>query len=399
MQRVANFATKSTAVLLASATTAVAFLWMLFGHSTDLPSANSFADTIKAVDERDVRLVEDTINQLKSDPLREPELTMLRGARSLFRDRPDLALKQFAKVTPTGPIRLPVLILAGEALYRVGQLPEAENCLQQALVDAPDNISAQRWLATVYYDLGRMDRALFHLNEVSRIEPRDFRPHRMRGVIYNDFREYDLALKAFQQAADLAVLPSDQMQVFVSLASVYIARKEFQNAMRELDRCPDSAIVLATKAECCWNLGDPGQAEALLSQAKGLGTVPAAGRRLQGRILMEKQKPAEAIAVLQKVRSDDPSDDECEYLLAMSYRLLKDNAKYNEHLQQSEKLKALKLELTSLSQIAMDQPSNWQVRERMAEVCDQLGLPQMAKLWRTAAAACMRNSGHEITNP
>jgi tetratricopeptide (TPR) repeat protein len=324
---------------------------------------------------------------------------MLRGARSLFLNRPDLALKQFAKVTPTGPIRLPMLILAGEALYRVGQLPEAENCLQQAIIDAPDNIHAQRWLATVYYDLGRMDRALFYLNEVSRIEPRDFRPHRMRGVIYNDFREYDLALKAFQQSADLAVLPSDQMQVLVSLASVYIARKEFQNAMRELDRCGDSAIVLATKAECCWNLGDPDQAEILLSQAEGLGAVPAAGRRLQGRILIEKQKPAEAIAVLQKVRSDDPSDDECEYLLAMSYRLLNDNAKYKEHLQQSEKLKALKLELTSLSQMAMDQPSNSQVREKMAEVCDQLGLPQMAKLWRTAAAACMRNPGHDITNP
>lgn len=385
--------------MLATSSTVVGIGWILICRSSSNSSDAIFADAMQAVDERDVQHVQDAIKLLQHDPQRESELTLLRGARSLLLDRPDLALREFADVAPTGQLRIPLLILTGEALYRVGQLPEAETCLQQAIVEAPENAHAHRWMATVYYDLGSLDRALFHLEAVSRIEPKDFRPHRMRGVIYNDFGEDDLALNAFQQAADLTILPSDQSDVLVSLASVHIARKEFQAALESLERCQDSASVLSAKAECWWNLGDPDQADKLLLQGESLGAVPATGRRLQARMLIEKQRPAEAIAVLQKVLSDDASDDESEYLLAMSYRLLSDDVRYSQHLQHSEKLKALKLELSSLSQQAMEQPDNSQVREEMAVVCDQLGLPQMAKLWRSAAAACNRKSAIESVTP
>ena len=399
MQAVGKLPLRRAGLVLAITSTLVGIAWILVSRSTRISSDSVFADAMKAVDERDVQHVQDAIKLLQSDSQRESELTLLRGARSLLLDRPDLALREFADVAPTGQLKIPLLILTGEALYRVGQLPEAEECLQRAIVDAPDNAHAHRWLATVYYDLGSLDRALFHLEAVSRIVPKDFRPHRMRGVIYKDFGEDDLALKAFQQAADLTILPSDQAEVLVSLASVQMVLKEFEAALKSLQRCHDSASVLSAKAECWWNLGDQDQAEKLLSQAENLGTVPARGRRLVARMLIEKQKPAEAITILQKVLSDDASDDESEYLLAMSYRLLNDDVKYNQHLQHSEKLKALKLELTSLSQKAMEQPDNSQVREEMAVVCDQLGLPQMAKLWRSAAAACNRKSTNESVTP
>ncbi|MEJ7592320.1 MAG: tetratricopeptide repeat protein [Planctomycetaceae bacterium] len=372
---------------------------IVISHFDRVSSDAVLVVALKALDDRDVQHVQDAIKLLQDDPNCEAEVTVLRGARSLFLDRPDIALREFADVTPTGQFRIPLLILTGEALYRVGQLPEAENCLQQAIVDAPDNAHAHRWMATVYDDLGRMDRALVHLEAVSRIEPRDFRPHRMRGVIYNDFWEYDRAETAFQQAVDLAVLPSEQTDDLVSLASVQMARKEFQAALQSLQRCQDTALVLSAKAECLWNLGDPDQAEKLLSQAENLGAVPATGLRLQARMLIERQKSTEAIAILQEVLSNDASDDESEYLLAMAYRLLSDDANYNQHLQHSEKLKALKVKLTALSQKAMEQPDNSQVRQEMSVVCDQLGLAKMAGLWRTAAAACDKKSANESTTP
>lgn len=373
--------------------------WIAVRHFNRISTDEVLLDAIQALDDRDVQRVQDAIKLLQDDPQCESEVQFLRGARSLLLDRPDLALREFADLAPTGPFRISLLIMTGEALYRVGQLPEAENCLQQAIADAPENGHAHRWLATVYYDLGSMDRALFHLEALSRIDPGDLRPHRMRGVIYNDFGEYERAEVAFQKAVDLAVLPSDQSNVLVSLATVQMARKEFQAALQSLERCQDSATVLSAKAECFWNLGDPVQAEKQLSRAGNLGTVPASGRRLQARMLIEKQKPTQAIAILQEVLSQDVADDESEYLLAMVWRLLSDDVKYNQHLQNSEKLKALKVELTALSQKAMEQPDNSQVREEMAVVCDQLGLGKMAKLWRSAAAACNRKPANESVAP
>lgn len=386
-------------VLVAIIAAVISIGGMLTWHSRSLSSEAIFAEALKAVDERDVQKVQDAITLLKHDPRRESELTLLRGARSLLLNRPDLALKEFSEVDPTGQLRIPLLLLTGEALYRVDQFLESERCLQQASSEAPDNANAHRWLATVHYDLGRLDLAIFHLEAVSRIEPKDFRPHRMRGVIYHDFGEDELALKALQQAADLAVAPRDQSEVLVTLAAVHIRRKEFQAALQLLERCQQSSNVLTVQAECLWNLGDSTSAEEKLSQAETLGTMPVSGQRLRARMLIEKQMPSEAIIVLQKVLMDDASDDESEYLLAMSYRLLKDNLRYSQHLQRSEELKKLKLKLTSLSQTAIKEPENPQVRNEIAVVCDQLGMPRMAKVWRSAAAACNPNSEKDSETP
>ena len=399
MQSSGKTARRCAGLVLAIVTALAGICWILTGHSNSNSSEAVFAAAIHAVEARDVQQVQDAIMLLKSDPQRESECTLLRGARSLLLDRPDVALREFADLTPTGPLRIPLLILTGEALYRVGHLQEAEKCLQQAIVDAPENSNAHRWMATVYYDLGRLDLALFHLEAVSRIEPGDFRPHRMRGVIYNDFGEYDSALRAFQQAAGLAIAPPDQSEVLVSLATVHIARKEFPLAIQALERCEDSVSVVSLRAECLWNLGDTDQAETQLSQAESLGIVPERGRRLQARILIEKQKPGEAIALLEKILSNDKSDDESEYLLAMAYRLLNDDVRYKQHLQRCEEIKELKLKLTSLSQTAMQQPNNSQVRREIADVCEQLGLQKMAELWRTAAVACSQPSSKETVTP
>ncbi len=376
--------------LLLALIAATGFAWTYWLRSFNASSDSVSADALAAVQDRDTQRIQGAIRSLQNDPERRSEVTFLNGAQALFLNRPDLALREFSAVQPKDKLRIPLLILTGEALYQTGEFVDAERCLLQAVAEDPENPDAHRWLATVYYDLGTMNRALLHLETISRLAPDDFRPHRMRGVIYREFDQNDEALAAFLKALELAVKPEDLADIRLSLALVEITRKEFERALQSLQESPDSAAVLAARAECWWNLGDAKRAEEQLIRSEELGEVTASGQRLQARMLIEDQKADVAITILSDLLTNDPSDNEAEYLLATAYRLAGDNALSTQHLQKSESLKALKTKLTSLSQQAMDDPDDAGVRDELASVCESLGMSEMAAVWRTAAAACRK---------
>jgi tetratricopeptide (TPR) repeat protein len=353
---------------------------------------------LQAVDARDVRGIERLIGEVADDPARTQELIFLRGARNLFLNHPTVALQEFSKIQPVGPLRIPVLTLTGESLYRVGQLRDAERCLQMVVLEAPETANGHRWLAAVYYDLGTMDRALHHLLNVSKRVPDDPRPHRMRGVIFHDFGDYERAASAFQQAADLTRDQVALTDILVSLAAAQTARNQFQLASETLSRCVPNGVVLSAQANCAWDLGLPDEADELLKRAERIGLLPGSGLRLKARMLLESGEAEAAIAVLEPLLTANHSDDEAEYLLAMAHQQLGNDTLHARHLEHSEELKDLKTELTRLSQQAMKQPNNAQVRQEMAVVCEKLGLEKMAQVWRAAAVACQAaNSGTGTT--
>lgn len=372
---------------------------VLIGKNRGDSERKVLSAAMTAIDDRDPDQLQGAINLLKEHKDLGYELTLFRGARSLFLGRPDLALAEFARVSPGGSHRILLLTLTGEALYRQGDLSTAESCLQQAVAEAPDTANAHRWLATVYYDLGAMDRALLHLQEVSRIVPDDYRPHHMRGVIYKEFGENASAVKSFETAARLVRLPSERTNVLVALASVRMTSKEFHAAMLALKKCEVTAEVLSMQAECLWNQGDPLAASETLMRAESVGAVPIPGRRLRSRMLIEDGKPKEATEILIHILSSDASDDEAEYLLATAYKLVGDHSNYTLHLERSESLKGLKVELTALSQTAMENPEDSAVREQLATICDKLGMSHMAEIWRTAAVAAEKKSASESVIP
>lgn len=374
-------------------------IYVVVGKSRAALERNALSTAMTAIDARDAEQLQSAINVLKDHEDLKYELTLFRGARSLFLGRPDLALAEFARVSPDGSDRILLLTLTGEALYRQGDFSAAESCLQQAVVESPDNANAHRWLATIYYDLGAMDRALLHLQEVARVVPDDYRPHHMRGVIYKEFGENAAGVKSFEAAARLATLPSERTNVLVALASVQMTRKDFHAAMLALKKCEVTAEVLSMQAECLWNQGDPSAASETLDRAESLGAVPISGRRLRSRMLIEDGKPIEATEILIQILSSDASDDEAEYLLANSYKFAGDQENYTLHLERSESLKGLKVELTALSQTAMENPEDSAVREQLATVCDKLGMSHMAKIWRTAAVAAQKKAASESVIP
>lgn len=356
-----------------------------------------FSAGLAAYDVRDRRAVQAALDKLESDTSRVAEIQLLKGARNLLAGHPETALAQFARLDPDGPLRVPLLLMTSEALYRTGQLAEAEVCLRKIVADHPDHAGAHRWLATIYYDLGRLDETLLHLQEVSRVEPGDFRPHYMLGTVYQDFGLHELAIGELAQALQLAGEVAATEEIRTVLAASQIALKQFDEALKTLQRCPRTVAVLALEADCRWQSGQTETATSLLRDAAELGPLPPSARRLQARMDIEAGNLPEARKLLESLVQTDPADNEAEYLLALVFQQLRDPGEYQRHLDRSEQIKALKTELTQLSQKAIDEPMNADVREQLAVACDRLGQKQLAEVWRTAATACRRVAGAQAT--
>ncbi len=337
---------------------------------------------------RDAEEIRRALAGLESSSDPPDRVQLLQGALNLLSDNPQLALQDFAKLDPQGPLRDPLLTLTGEALYRVGKLDEAQHCLLLAVQDTPDNVDALRWLATVDYDLGDIDQTLQLLREVIRLAPEDDRPHYMQGAIYRDFGEHQKAITELARALELGAKNSHEIRPL--LASSQMSLKQFDAALATLQECPETTITLSLKADCLWQSGQSSAARETLAQAESLGKLPASGRRLKARILIEQNELLAARQLLESLTVSDPGDDEAQYQLALVFRQLKDEPAYQDHLARSESIKSLKTQLTALSEQAMKEPSHAEIRDRLAAICEQLGLQPMAQVWRTAAASCRR---------
>lgn len=366
--------------------------WGLPWHTLATPRTSStdelFQQGLQGIRTRDAEEIRTALAGLEPNSNQPDRVQLLQGALHLLTDNPQLALQDFAQLDPQGPWRDPLLTLTGEALYRNGKLDEAQHCLLLAVQDNPDNVDALRWLATVDYDLGDIDQTLQLLREVSRVAPEDDRPHHMQGAIYRDFGEHQKAITELGRALELRAKNPHEIRPL--LASSQMSLKQFDAALATLLECPETTITLSLKADCLWQSGQSSAAREALAQAESLGKLPASGRRLKARILIEHNELPAARQLLESLIATDPGDDEAQYQLALVFRQLKEEPQYQAHLARSESIKSLKTQLTALSEQAMKEPSNAEIRDRLATICDQLGLLPMSQVWRTAAASCRR---------
>lgn len=58
----------------------------------------------------------------------------------------------------------------GYAYYKTGEFEKSEDCLKEALHYEPNLLKAHYWLGKLYNEMGRLDDAVFHFEEVKRLE-------------------------------------------------------------------------------------------------------------------------------------------------------------------------------------------------------------------------------------
>lgn len=334
---------------------------------------------------------EDYATRLESDG-RLNYAHLLRGEAHQTQCQPDLALAEFNQITDDGPIRVRAAASSGKCLIQLGNLAEAARVLAFVIDEQPDHVEAHRDLAVIAYDLGQMATAVEHLEAVAKLDPADARPHRLIGLIYKDLTQFEQAAAAYREALRRGLSPTVADEVRVELGEVLARQGLHAEGLEALGTDPpgDSPPYPARpviRAECLRGLGRRGEAAEILDRALA-ATPTAEAYRLRGQLYLDDDGTAGAVRVLEQAIGLAPADYQSHYLLAQAYAAAGRKDETAKAAARAENLRKDLDLLTKLSRDAIDKPWDPVVRLQLAEIADRLRKPQLAAMWRSAAAAC-----------
>lgn len=224
----------------------------------------------------------------------------------------------------------------GAALHAHGRLELARTCYEQRVLRDPEDPRTWYWLALIEEERGESGRAIAHLGQCVRREPRYLPGHWRRGLLHLRQGELEPAETAMRAALDLA--PHDAAAV-VGMARVRLqqgapgdaaalleehlrrlptdqnARMLLGTAYRELGRVEDATRVMTGAAGAEPVRKDPWRDE-MLTRRLGYRTdfLRAVDRLEQGAV-------AEAIGLLEKLHARRPDDTLVHLSLHRAYRM------------------------------------------------------------------------------
>jgi tetratricopeptide (TPR) repeat protein len=311
----------------------------------------------------------------------------LRGASWLQKNQFYRALDEFAHCVEHPDLRLRTLTLAGEAAYRAGHWQDAAGLLQQAVQSNPDCVTSLRWLASAYHDLGLNDDAIVVLTRIAELEPRDARPHRLMGLMYKDFENYQVAIQHYQESLRRDPQQPDREQIVIEWADCQIRLREFESALSLLQRCRPGVGRWVREAECLHGLGRIDDAQKLLEEVLQREPAQLPALLLQGTIASERGDAKAAIDAFSRAVVAQPKDYVAQFKLAQALRRVGDNEAADAHGQAAAEIKRIREEFSKLHETAAAEPGNADVRCRIGVLAREFGRPDLARVWFRAALA------------
>jgi tetratricopeptide (TPR) repeat protein len=318
---------------------------------------------------------------------------LLRGEAFLRDHQFDRALYELNQIQDRGDLLVEASVIYGLAFLSVQRLWEAEKLLRYVLSKQPDRLEAHRGLAAIYFDQGALTLAVRQGEECARLEPRKGYPYRFLGVIFKDLARYAEARAAYQQALERELSAEQVADVKEGLAEVLVLQKEYTQALKLLEDCPSALTsqptMLACRAECLWTLDRAEESKRLLNEALREHPQAVELLRLRAKLHLSANEPESAASLLERALQVDHHDSVSRYQLVQAYQRLgraKEAALQQQLLKQTQDYLT---ELTKLNEEIAQRPWDGAVRTRLAEVCDKLDKPELAAMWRRAAAASL----------
>jgi tetratricopeptide (TPR) repeat protein len=346
----------------------------------------------QAIRDHDAEAVRAYANRLESAGYPD-HAHLLRGEALLEFGAPAEALVQFNKIRDEGAIRLRAAALSGRCLLQLGELKEAQRVFDYVASEEPNNLDAHRGLGAIAYDLGQLDDAVGHLRRVAELDPADARPHRLIGLIYKDMSQNPEAEEAYREALRRGLAAPVEREVRVELAELLAKQGKYAAGIEVLDALPpdgaDDPAAAASRAECLRGLGRPQQAVGVVDAALARHST-AALHRLRGQLYHDEARLADAVRCYERAVELEPGDYQSHYLLSQAYTGAGRTSDAARALARSEALHKDLDRITALTKEAMAKPWDAAVRLQLAELAERLGKPQLAAMWRKAAAACSR---------
>lgn len=311
--------------------------------------------------------------------------TVLRAAAYLKRYEPERALMSISKVSPVGPFRSTSLWIAGEALYRTGQLAKAIQILHALVTEFPDDLEGHRCLAAIYFDISAMQEARKELEHVIRLAPEDYRPHHLLGQIDLDFEKHAFAIAHYRKALELCKNPGKLLELRQGLALSLKGERQFTELLKSIPPDDPDPLLQTCRADGMWSQGQVDDARKVLNAVLMKEPDFADALLLSARIDLDSGQLIEAEDQLQRLLESDPHNVVARYQLAQVQRQSGNMEGFQETMRLKEQTQKLMDQMVDLNQKIIDQPGQPELCLQIAEVAEQLGKHELAESWRKAA--------------
>ena len=250
-----------------------------------------------------------------------------------------------------------------------------------------ENVVAMRWLAAIYYDQGDLLQTITLLERIRDLDPADSRSVWLLGTIHRDLDKLDEAIAAFRESLRREPHPVKEIDLRVELAECLFKQQSHADVLQALHGFDASAAV-ALKFEALVGLGQAQEAIALLDTALAKDPAHLGLLRLRGEHYLQSGDIKEAVRVLEAVVRESPSDFRSRTNLALAYEQLGRSADAEVQHQKVKETLNLFQKVHDKGREAMNDPWDGRVRLEMAELCERIDRPELARMWRRAAEAC-----------
>lgn len=370
-------------------------VWLRFAAASP---ESIFNAAMVDLDRGDLTLIQRSIRELEQAPGFEDHVRLLNGRYLLRRGLAEFALSRLVPIPHTGQLRPKFLLFAAQAYHLQNRLRDAERLLLALLKERPDDAECLRWLGLVYYDLGAYDVAMGPLKQLSRLLPDDYRADRLIGLMHHDFEMDSEAMLHYRRALERHPPPEVRQEIITEFAEACVALRRYAEAQELLQDSEPTVPNLVLQAQCSWSLGDIKTARAKLMAARRIDEKYRNLLLLEAEIRSTEQNQVGALEILRQCLGFHPHDPETRYRLALTLQSLGRETEAEAEFAAWRESKDAVAELQRLNIEAMARPHDVEVRLNLAAICDKIGRPALADMWRRAAAGC-RNLAAPLAIP
>jgi tetratricopeptide (TPR) repeat protein len=305
----------------------------------------------------------------------------------------DRALRLALQAREHPDIELDASVLAGEAAYKMGATGNAKMLWEEVLLKDPSFVQAHQWLGAMFYDIGSMSDAIFHLQQVSKLVPDDARPDRLMGLMNRDYERPEIAIPHYKESLRRSPNQQDASQLRLEWAECHIKLREYEPALEVLKDADSSSFKDLLTARCWLNLGKLDESRSLAM--KMLDTdhpKMTEALQLNAEIALADGEPPKAVEYLRKASELDPFNHGVRSQLAQVLGRLGDADGSQEQTKVAEELQKKWQRFSDLQLDAINNQIDPTIRYQIGVLAKELGKPELAIVWFKAALAIEPNN-------
>lgn len=305
----------------------------------------------------------------------------------------DRALRLALQARSHPDIELDASVLAGEAAYKMGATGNAKMLWEEVLLKDPDFVQAHQWLGAMFYDIGSMSDAIFHLQQVSKLVPDDPRPDRLMGLMNRDYERPEIAIPHYKESLRRSPNQSDASQLRLEWAECHIKLREYEPALEVLKDADESAFKDLLTARCWLNLGRLDESRSLaIKMLETDHPKKTEALQLNAEIALADGDPSKAAEYLRKAAELDPFNHGVRSQLAQVLGRLGDSDGSQEQTKTADELQRKWQKFSDLQLDAINNQIDPTIRYQIGVLAKELGKPELAIVWFKAALAIEPNN-------